>query len=50
MDTWITIVAIAAVIGLVLLLVWLFKWRDPNWTEEDQNRARAWSKKTRSGR
>lgn len=47
---WPTVVGILAIIGLILLFVWLFKWRDPDWTEEDQQRSRLWSKRTRSGR
>jgi hypothetical protein len=46
-DLWIWIVMAAALIGLVSLIVWLLKWRDPAWTEEDENRSELWS--TRSG-
>ena len=49
MELWIWFVMAAALTGLVALIVWLLKWRDPDWTEEDENRSELWSKRSGGG-
>ena len=39
----------AGATGFVVLFIWLMKWRDPDWTEEDEKRSFFWQQRRGSG-
>ena len=49
MDLWVWFALGAAITGFIFLVSWLLKWRDPNWTEEDENRSELWSTRIGGG-
>lgn len=49
MLPWLWIVAVVAVIGFVVLVVWLLRWRDPSWNDEGQRKTFTWSKRGDGG-